>query len=50
VFGNPSSYWGYRDEDFVGYIKDIAMKSLHPHTLEKRCIQKLRILAALEDV
>jgi hypothetical protein len=49
VFGNPTLYWGYRDEDFVGDVKHIAGRSVHPYTIEKRCIQKLRILAALEE-
>jgi hypothetical protein len=50
VFGNPMCCWGYRDEDFVGNVKNIAQKSSHPFTLEERCLQKLRILAALDSV
>jgi hypothetical protein len=46
-FGSPSSFWCYRDEDFVGFIKNIASKTKHPATLEQRMIEKLRILAAL---
>ena len=49
AFGSPSAFWCYRDEDFVGAIKKIAAKSKHPATLERRCIEKLRILAALES-
>ena len=49
IFGNPSSFWCYRDEDFVGCVKIIARKTMHPATLERRVMQKLRILAALTD-
>ena len=48
LFGSPSTFWCYRDEDFVGAMKCIANKTKHPATLEKRMIEKLRILAALE--
>lgn len=47
AFGNPSSFWCYRDEDFVGSIKAIANKTKHPATLEEKMLQKLRILAAI---
>ena len=49
LFGSPSAFWRYRDEDFVGAIKAIARKSSHPFTLEQRIVEKLRILAALES-
>jgi hypothetical protein len=48
LFGSPSGFWCYRDEDFVGAMKCIANKTKHPATLEKRMIEKLRILAAVE--
>ena len=48
MFGSPSSFWCYRDEDFVGCVKRIARKTLHPATLEIRVMQKLRILASLQ--
>ena len=48
MFGSPNTFWGYRDEDFVGAVKIIAAKTKHPANLEERVIQKLRILAALE--
>jgi hypothetical protein len=48
AFGSPSLYWCYRDEDFVGVVKNIAGKTKLPKTLERRCIQKLRILSCLE--
>ena len=46
-FGSPSSFWCYRDEDFIGTVKNIAHKTKHPATLKLRCVQKLRIWAAL---
>ena len=48
AFGSPSTFWCYRDEDFIGAIKSIANKTLHPATLEVRLAEKLRILAALD--
>jgi hypothetical protein len=47
AYGSPSSFWCYRDEDFVGNCKIIAHKTMHPATLEVKMLQKLRILAAL---
>jgi hypothetical protein len=47
LWGSPSSFWCYRDEDFIGAVKIIASKSNHPHTLEKRVMEKLIILATL---
>jgi hypothetical protein len=47
AFGSPSSFWCYRDEDFVGSIKNIARKTMHPATLEEKLVHKLRILAVL---
>ena len=46
-FGSPAQFWCYRDEDFVGSVKTIAGKTLHPATLEVRTMQKLRILESL---
>ena len=47
AFGSPSSFWCYRDEDFIGAVKSICAKTKVPSTLEQRVIQKLRIWAAL---
>jgi hypothetical protein len=47
LWGSPSSFWCYRDEDFIGAVKIIAAKSNHPHTLEQRVMEKLLILASL---
>ena len=47
VLGNPSQYWCYRDEDFVGNIKRLCARTRHPATLESRVLLKLRILEGL---
>jgi hypothetical protein len=47
LWGSPSTFWCYRDEDFIGVVKIIAAKSCHPATLERRVIEKLLILANL---
>ena len=43
-YGNPASFWCYRDEDFVASVKTIAFKSRHPFTMETRVMQKLQIV------
>ena len=43
-YGNPASFWCYRDEDFVGSVKQIAWRTQHPFTLESRVMQKLQII------
>jgi hypothetical protein len=48
LFGNPKLFWGYRDEDFVGTIKRIAAKSMHPMTLERRVMEKICIFYGLK--
>jgi predicted nicotinamide N-methyase len=50
LFGSPARFWCYRDEDYVGAIKNIAAKTKHPNTLEQRLCEKLRIWAALESL
>jgi hypothetical protein len=47
LYGSPNSFWGYRDEDFVGVVKRIARKTVQPSTLEQRVGEKLRLWAAL---
>ena len=47
MYGNPSSFWCYGDEDFVGVVKNIARKTVHPLTIEKRVLEKLMILEGL---
>jgi hypothetical protein len=49
AYGSPSSFWCYRDEDFVGVVKGIAAKTKHPFTLEERIVQKLCIWAAVSE-
>ncbi len=48
LWGSPSRFWCYRDEDYVGAVKNIAMKSRHPATIELRVNEKLMILAGLD--
>jgi hypothetical protein len=48
IWGSPASSWCYRDEDFIGAVKKIALKSSHPKALEKRCMEKLMILTGLD--
>jgi hypothetical protein len=50
LWGSPSRFWCYRDEDYVGTIKNIASKTKHPNTLEERMCEKLRIWSALESL
>jgi hypothetical protein len=47
IYGSPSQFWCYRDEDFVGAVKNISAKTKHPKTLEVRVMQKLKILKGL---
>jgi hypothetical protein len=47
LFGSPSAFWCYRDEDYIGSVKRISHKSKHPFTIEKRIMDKLRILTKL---
>ena len=46
-FGNPKDYWCYRDEDFVGGLKQICAKSKHPRSIEKVVMKKMRLLSAI---
>ena len=45
-FGNPKDYWCYRDEDFIGALKQICAKSKHPRSIEKVVMKKTRLLSA----
>ena len=36
MWGSPSLFWCYGDENFIGAMKETAAKSKHPHTLEDR--------------
>ena len=47
LWGSPSQFWNYRDEDFIGAIKRMAATSRFPATIEKRLREKLMILAGL---
>ena len=50
LWGSPARFWCYRDEDYVGTIKNICRKTVHPATLEARCGEKLRVWSALESL
>jgi hypothetical protein len=47
LFGSPSKFWCYRDEDYVGAIKRICAKTKAPATLESRVLLKVRIIEGL---
>jgi hypothetical protein len=47
LWGSPSRFFNYRDEDYIGVIKVIAGKTKHPRTLERRVSEKLLILSGL---
>jgi hypothetical protein len=49
LWGNPSKFWCYADEDFVGAVKYIARKTSLPITMEQRVCEKLRILSAMSN-
>jgi hypothetical protein len=49
IWGSPARFWCYRDEDFIGTVKTIAAKSHHPRTIEQRVLEKLLIVAGLEE-
>lgn len=50
LWGSPSAFWCYRDEDFVGAVKRIAGKSRHPATLEVRVAEKLMLSSGLDSL
>ena len=47
-WGSPSAFWCYSDESFVGSIKNVAMATKHPATLEDRVSEKVVLLAGVE--
>ena len=47
LWGSPSRAWCYRDEDFVGAVKQVASKSNHPASVERLVVQKMMLLSAL---
>ena len=48
IFGSPSTFNCYQDENFVGKVKKIAAKSRHPWTLSNLVLKKLGVLARLD--
>ena len=47
VFGSPSLFWCYSDEDFVGVIKTVCQMTKHPATLETRVAEKSMLMAGI---
>ena len=47
LWGSPSGFWCYGDEDYVGAIKAIAGKTRHPRALELRICEKLMLSVGL---
>ena len=50
IYGSPRSFWCYGDEDFVGFIKRIAMKSSHPRSIDNVLANKYRLFSALHSI
>ena len=48
IFGSPSQYWCYKDEDFMGSVKTIAAKSKHASTIDQRVSEKLMLQVGLQ--
>ena len=49
LWGSPSEFWCYGDEDACGAIKRIAACTTHMATIEKRIMEKLMVGAGLRD-
>ena len=47
LFGSPSKFWCYGDEDFVGVIKAVCAVTKHPRTLERRVCEKSMCMAGI---
>jgi hypothetical protein len=50
LWGSPSAFWCYRDEDYIGTVKGIAAKTKHPFTLETRLLEKLMIWSKIQTM
>ncbi len=50
LWGSPSAFWCYRDEDYIGTVKGIASKTKHPFTLETRLLEKLMIWTKIQNM
>ena len=48
MFGSPAEFWCYADEDFVGRVKAIALRTQHPKTMALRLLQKMCLMIGLE--
>ena len=47
-WGPPRTAWCYKDESFMGAVKNIAAKSTHPRTLETVVLLKTQLLVGIE--
>jgi hypothetical protein len=50
LWGSPSAFWCYRDEDYIGTVKGIAAKTKHPFSLETRLLEKLMIWTKIHNM
>lgn len=42
-WGSPSGFWCYGDENFVGMVKTISVRTRHPATMEERVMEELML-------
>ena len=47
MYGSPSSFWCYCDEDYMGTVKAVCAMTKHPSTLERRVLEKTMIMAGV---
>ena len=47
LWGSPRRTWCYGDENFVGQIKNVAMRSKHPRTLEDVVMRKVQLASGI---
>ena len=47
LYGSPRLFWCYADEDFVGVIKRIALRTKNSRTVDKVLVAKYRLFASL---
>ena len=50
LYGSPRLFWCYGDEDFMGLVKKILLKSKHSRSMERVLIFKYRLFAYLHSV
>ena len=53
LMGNPATFWGYQDEDFVGYVSKLAHTKGGPKTavtLPRQVLERYRALFTQKDI